>query len=163
MHVPGMRAERVIDFFLHPSDDLYQRWWPGTHLFMHPLNEQVGPGQVVYMDEFVGTRRLRFACVVTALTQDSITWRFQRLVPLPCWLALRIIDDERGATITHTIRAGFRSRFGRLVDPLLRLYFSPGFERMMDEHFRTEFSVLPQVLERAVRETGGSGVPRASE
>lgn len=148
MHVPGMRAERVIDFFLHPDDDLYQRWWPGVHLSMHAVNDLTGPGQVVYMDELVGTRRLRFTCVVTDVSPTTITWRFRWLVPLPARLALRIEDDETGATITHTIGAGFRSAVGRLLDPLLRAYFSSDFERMMDEHFRTEFSALPALLAR---------------
>lgn len=148
MYVPRMRAARVIDFFLHPSDDLYRRWWPGTHFSMHKLNDSTGLRQVVYMDELVGDRRVRSACVVTELGPGYITWQFRRLVSLPCWLAIRIVDDEAGAAITHTISAGYRGSFGRLLDPILRLYFSPGFERMMDEHFRTEFSSLPELLER---------------
>ncbi|MDA3936652.1 MAG: hypothetical protein PF636_07300 [Actinomycetota bacterium] len=146
MHVPQMRAAQVIDFFLHPRDDLYQRWWPGVHFGMHPLNETIGIGQAVYMDELVGRRRLRFSCLVTDLSSDSITWQFRRLVRLPCWLVLAIADDEDGATITHSIRAGYRSGIGRLLDPFLRVYFSPTFEQAMEEHFRTEFSTLPQVL-----------------
>ncbi|MHB9003946.1 MAG: hypothetical protein ACYC6C_07755 [Coriobacteriia bacterium] len=147
MHVAGMSADSVVDFFLHPSDELYQAWWPGVHFSMHALNDQVGVGQVVYMDEMVGTRRLRFTCIVTDLSADRITWQFRRLVRLPCWLSLRIIDDALGATITHTISAGYSGPAGRFLDPLLRLHFSSRFERMMDEHFRAEFSALPQVIE----------------
>lgn len=146
MYVPGMRASEVLGFFVEPNDDLYQAWWPGTHFSMHPVNDQDGIGQSVYMDEMVGTRRLRFTCVVTRLEADRITWQFRRLVNLPCWLDLRIEDDDGGATITHTISAGSSTRVGRLLDPLLRLYFSPSFERMMDAHFRTEFSALPALL-----------------
>lgn len=65
MHVDGMRAESVLDSFLHPSDERYRSWWPGTHLSMHPLNETVGIGQAVYMDELIGKSRLRFDCMVT--------------------------------------------------------------------------------------------------
>jgi len=148
MYVPRMRATRVIDFFLNPSDDLYRRWWPGVHLALHPLNRSVGVGQVVHMDELVGGRRIKCDCVVTEVESGGITWRLRRLVWLPCRFTLRIIDDEGGATITHTIRAGFNGRLTRLADPLLRLYFSPRFERMMDAHFRTEFAALPRILER---------------
>ncbi|MHB8050869.1 MAG: hypothetical protein ACYDHQ_06585 [Coriobacteriia bacterium] len=148
MHVAGMSAAAVIHFFLHPTDDLYQHWWPGTHHSLHPLNGEIGVGQVVYMDELVASRRLRFAGIVTDLGPDRITWQFHGLVTLPCWLSLRIVDDEAGATITHTIRAGYRGALGRLLDPLLRLYLSPGFACMMEEHFKTEFAILPQVLER---------------
>jgi hypothetical protein len=146
-HVADMKANRVIHFFLHATDDAYRRWWPGTHLAMHPLNGEPGVGQVVWMDEWVGSRRLRFVCAVTDLGPGHITWQFRRLVRLPCWLDLRIVDDEAGATVTHTIRAGYAGALGRLLDPLLRLYFTPGFERMMEAHFRTEFSTLPMYLE----------------
>jgi len=161
MYVPRMRAARVIDFFLHPRDDLYQSWWPGTHFSMHSVNDSVGIGQVVYMDELVGDRRIRSSCVVTDLGPERITWQFRRLVRLPCWLAICIVDDGGGATITHTIRAGYRGRLSRLLDPLLRLYFSARFERMMDEHFRTEFSVLPQILEQVDAATSVKGAQPA--
>jgi hypothetical protein len=158
MYVPGMRAEPVVDFFLHPTDELYQHWWPGVHFLMHPLNEAVGIGQLVHMDELVGTRRLRFTCIVASLAPGAITWQFRKLVRLPCWLDLRIVDDEDGATITHTIRAGYGSALGRLLDPFLRLYLSPGFERMMDEHFRMEFSTLPRALERKQEPLSNKGI-----
>jgi len=58
MYVPKMRADAVIDFMLHPKDDTYRRWWPGTHFSMHVLNNLYGVGQVVYMDERVGSRRI---------------------------------------------------------------------------------------------------------
>lgn len=145
-HVSGMRAETVMDFLTHPSDDVYRRWWPGVHLALHPVNDKAGPGQAIFMDEFVGSWRLRFTCVVTARERNAITLRFRRVVALPAWLSLEVVDDEHGATVKHTISAGFRSRVGRLLDPLLRLYLSPRFERAMHEHFVKEFSVLPQVL-----------------
>jgi hypothetical protein len=44
-------------------------------------------------------------------------------------------------TIVHTIRAGI-ARIGRLLDPILRIYFSPRFEQVMDEHVKAEFPKL---------------------
>ena len=50
-----------------------------------------------------------------------------------------------GVHIAHTITAGLRGP-GRVLDPLLRLYFSRGFARAMDEHVRAEFPKLRDVL-----------------
>ncbi len=94
MYVPGMRAARVIEFMLHPADDRYRTWWPGTHLAMHALN-----------------------------------------------------DTDGGANITHTIRAGYSGPVGRILDPLLRVYFSARFAKMMHEHFAVEFSALPGIVD----------------
>ncbi len=35
---------------------------------------------------------------------------------------------------------------GRLLDPIFRIYFSPRFERAMDEHVRAEFPRLRDML-----------------
>jgi hypothetical protein len=147
MHVPGMQADAVLHFFLHPTDAVYRRWWPGTHFRMHPLNDTVGVGQIVYMDEMIGDRRLRLSCEVVFLGPERITWQFRRIVTLPAWLDLRVAEAPGGAIVTHTIRAGYRG-LGVLLDPLFRLYFSRRFAQMMHDHFTAEFSTLPAVLER---------------
>jgi hypothetical protein len=46
-----------------------------------------------------------------------------------------------GWTCGHTIRAGFGG-VRRVLDPLLRLYFSAEFAAAMDEQARTEFPLL---------------------
>ena len=59
---------------------------------------------------------------------------------------LDLEDDAGGVTITHTIRAGFKG-IGRIVDPILRAFlFSDEFERAMDEHVKTEFPKLRDML-----------------
>ena len=50
-------------------------------------------------------------------------------------------------TITHTIRAGFAGA-GRILDPLLRIYLSESFTTAMDEHGKTEFPKLRDMLHR---------------
>jgi len=157
MHVPRMRSSAVVHFMLTVTDEQYQAWWPGTHLRMHSLNDETGLGQLICMDELIGDRHLRMKCIVTELEHHKITWQFVRLARLPCWLTLLIQDDDSGATITHTIRAGYSGPPGRLLDPLLRLYFSQNFARMMYEHFSFEFPQLPQLIETLRhRETGQS-------
>ena len=146
MYVPRMRASAVIAFMLNATDELYQTWWPGTHFAMHRLNDAPGVGQVVYMDELVGDRRIRMQGLVTEVGPDRITWQLRRLVRLPCWLSIQISDDDEGATVTHLICAGYAGPVGRLLDPLFRLYFSAQFAEMMDQHFTIEFSRLPDIL-----------------
>jgi hypothetical protein len=75
-------------------------------------------------------------------------WQFKKGIALPVWLTLDLVDDVEGVAITHTIEAGFRGP-GRLIDPLLRLYFSDQFEQAMDEHVRTEFPKLRDLLRSA--------------
>jgi len=78
----------------------------------------------------------------------KIVSQFRKGVKLPVWFVLELADDSAGVAITHTIRAGF-SGFGRLFDPIFRLYFSRDFERAMDAHARTEFPRLRDLLHGA--------------
>lgn len=147
MHMPGVRGEQVVDFMLDSSDERYQAWWPGTHLAMHRVNAAPGVGQVVLMDEYVGTRRLTMYGRVTKTSPTDITWQLRRVVTLPCWVSIELEDDATGASITHTIRAGFDGVAGRLLDPLFRIYFSRRFACQMEEHFTGEFSRLSDLLQ----------------
>jgi hypothetical protein len=56
-------------------------------------------------------------------------------------------DDDRGVTITHSIRAGFEG-IGRMLDPAFRVYLSEKFASTMDDHVRTEFPKLETLLHR---------------
>jgi hypothetical protein len=47
--------------------------------------------------------------------------------------------------ITHTTQAGFVG-WGKVLDPVLRLYFSDEFARDLDAHVRNEFSRLAELL-----------------
>lgn len=153
LHVPSLQAGEVLDFLLNCTDEEYQAWWPGTHLQMHALSRRPGDiGSIYYMDEFVGQYRLRMTAVVCALEPGKrIVWQLKRGITLPAWLTLELADDAAGVTITHTVEAGYRG-LGRPLDPLLRLYFSRDFERALDEHVRTEFPMLRDLLRLADNE-----------
>jgi len=62
-------------------------------------------------------------------------------VRLPVWLTLELVDRDSGVDLRHMITAGFGG-VGRVLDPLLRRYFSAEFAAAMDEHARTEFPLL---------------------
>ena len=129
-------------------DESYRAWWPGTHLQLH-IRERAGGdhvGDIIYMDEYVGRRRLRMSAIVTeAVPGEKLVWRFKRGIELPASLHLELADYDGGVRITHTIRVGFRGA-GRVFDPALKLFLSPGFARDMDDHARTEFPRLRDLL-----------------
>lgn len=144
VEVAGLRGAEVTDFLLNPTDAGYRAWWPGVHRQFH----RVAPGgadhvgDVVVMDEIVGTRRVRMSAVVEKVDPGRrIVWRLAKGVRLPVWLTLALDDQVDGVRIRHTITAGW-SGAGRLLDPLLRLYFSPRFAVAMDCHVRAEFPRL---------------------
>ena len=153
--VKGLSGEDVFDFLLNATDESYRRWWPGTHLHLHALKRGKNHvGDVFYMDEYIGARRVRMTgVVVDAERGRRIVWQFQRWgMRLPARLTLELVDRDGGVALRHTIRVGFVGP-GRVLDPLFRLYFSERFARDMDEHARTEFPMLRDLL---------AGAPRAA-
>jgi hypothetical protein len=146
--VEGITAQEIFDFLLGATDVSYRRWWPDTHLHLHALERYENHiGDVFYMDEYIGRRRVRMkGVVVEAERGKRILWQLKRWrVPLPIRLTLELRDREGGVTLQHTIRAGFGGS-GRVLDPLFRAYFSPKFASAMDEHVRTEFPKLRDLL-----------------
>jgi hypothetical protein len=148
IRVEGISGVEIFDFLANPDDESYRAWWPGTHLQLH-IRKRGGHdhvGDVVYMDEYVGRRRVRMSALVTeAVPGKKLVWRFVRSVKLPVRLYLEFDDHDGGVTITHTIRTGFRGA-GRVLDPVSRLMLSARFARDMDDHARTEFPLLGDLL-----------------
>lgn len=150
MTVPGLTGREVADFMLDCDDDRYRAWWPGTHEAFHVVEPGSGADHVgdrVWMDELVGDRHLRMAAVVVAVTPgERIVWR---LVPwglrLPVRLALTLQDQPDGVRLRHTLTAGWAG-WGRMLDPLWRLYFTRAFAAAMDRHACTEFPRLGKLL-----------------
>jgi hypothetical protein len=149
VHVPDLRGSEVLDFLLNCTDERYRAWWPGTHLAFHTVVGYPGYiGNVVYMDEFIGDERVKVTGVVSAFEPNrKIVLRFKKGIALPVWLTLEVADDPKGVAITHTIQAGIGGA-GSLLDPIFRLHFSHEFARAMDEHVKTEFRMLRDLLHR---------------
>ncbi|HET6685861.1 MAG TPA: hypothetical protein VFH02_04970 [Jiangellaceae bacterium] len=148
--VEGITGRQITDFLLDCTDERYQQWWPAIHLRLHPLalgRDHVG--DEVFMDEYVGERRVRMTGVVAEASPGArIVWQLKKGVRLPVRLTLELADRDGGVALRHTITAGYRG-IGRVLDPLLRLYFSPGFATAMDDHVRTEFPLLRDQLAHA--------------
>ena len=153
LRVNGITGNEIFDFLTNPNDQAYQRWWPGTHLRLHPLNRTEDHiGDVIYMDEYIGKRRVRMSAIVLAADPGKrLVWQMKRVIKLPARLKLELADCEGGVAITHTIQAGFPGP-GRVLDPLLRIYFSRRFAEAMDDHVKTEFPLLRDRLPDIKRE-----------
>mgnify|MGYP000148777179 CR=1 FL=1 len=147
VRVADVSGADLLDFMLNCTDQRYQAWWPGTHLAFHTVKRRPGDvGNVVYMDEYVGKRRIKMQGVVTqVIPGKKIVWQFRQIIRLPVWLILEADDEDGGVTLTHTLQTGFGG-IGRILDPLLRLYFSDEFARAMDEHAQAEFPMLGNLL-----------------
>ena len=140
--VDRISGSEIVAFLLDPTDERYRAWWPGTHVQFHVVARAPGHvGDVVWMDEHVGSRRLRMSAVVIEAEGDRIRWQFKRGVRLPAWLCLELVDQPGGCRVRHTVEVGYRG-VGRVLDPVLRLYLSPRFAAELDEHVRTEFPRL---------------------
>lgn len=147
VHIADISGADIFDFMLNCTDQRYQAWWPGTHLAFHTVERRPGDvGNIVYMDEYVGQRRIKMQGVVAEVVPGKkIVWQFKQLVRLPAWLILEADERDGGVMLTHTLQAGFKG-IGSVLDPLLRLYFSDGFARAMDEHAQAEFPMLGEML-----------------
>lgn len=149
MTVAGLTGREITDFLLKCDDDRYRKWWPGTHLELHILRhgnvDHVG--DVVLMDEYIGSRRVRMVGdVIEAVPGERVVWQFHPgRVRLPVRLTLQLATVELGVRLRHTITAGW-SGPARVFDPLWRLYFSRSFAGAMDRHVHTEFPLMRNLL-----------------
>lgn len=147
IEVSGITGMEITDFLVNCTDEAYQHWWPGTHLSFHTIKRVPGDvGNLVFMDEFIGDRRVKVQGIVTEVQQGKrLVWQFRKVIRWPVRLILQLDEEDDSVKLTHTVAAGF-NRFGRILDPLFRLYFSPRFAEAMDQHVRTEFPMLRDIL-----------------
>lgn len=164
LFVKDITGKEIFDFLLDATDERYRRWWPGTHLSLHALERHEDHvGDIFYMDEYVGKRRVRMkGIVVEAERGRKIVWRFKGWqILLPVRLTLELADRDGGVALRHTIRAGFEG-FGAILDPLFRIYFSPRFASAMDEHAHIEFPMLRDLLTGSPQDDRNPRVARAT-
>ncbi|HSD83811.1 MAG TPA: hypothetical protein VLG46_08135 [Anaerolineae bacterium] len=147
VYVPDITGAELMMFMLHCTDREYQAWWRGTHLEFHTIKRYPSDvGNLVYMDEFVGKKRVKMMAVVAEVVPGRrLVWQMKKIFRLPIWLSIDLADDAGGVTLTHTILAGCKG-VGQILDPILRVYFSNEFSRAMDEHAQIEFPKLGEML-----------------
>ena len=151
IRIHGLSGQEIYDFMLNPTDETYRQWWPGAHLAFHV--EKRFPnhiGDLIYFDEYIGRRRLKFKGVVKeAIPGKRIVWQVKKIWTMPARVSLDFKDFDKGVEITHTLSVGF-NQIGRLLDPILRLYFSAEFEKELNAHVQTEFQKLADVLNERI-------------
>ncbi|CAG0926644.1 hypothetical protein TFLX_00146 [Thermoflexales bacterium] len=154
VHVSNITGAEMIDFMLHCTDREYQAWWQGTHLEFHTIKRYPDNiGNIVYMDEFVGKKRVKMLAIVTEVIPGRrIVWQMKQIVRLPVWLIIDFVDDPRGVRLTHSLQAGFKG-LGRILDPIWRIYFTDEFRQSMDEHATIEFPKLGEMLRTQIPNT----------
>lgn len=165
--VDGVTGREITDFLLDPRDHRYRDWWPGTHLAFHRTREGPGAdhlGDMVLMDEYVGSRRVRMVGeVVEAFPGERIVWQMRRWgLRLPVRLTLTMRTGRGDVRVRHAITAGWAGR-ARALDPLWRLYFSRSFASAMDRHVRTEFPLLRDLLRRGRGGATATTVPASEQ
>jgi hypothetical protein len=65
LHIDGIRGNEIVGFLLACTDQAFQAWWPGTHLQLHThVHYPNSVGNIVFMDEFIGQRRIQMLGVV---------------------------------------------------------------------------------------------------
>ena len=143
----GLKGHSVYKFMLGCTDERYQRWWPGVHLAFHTIKHYPGNiGNLVYFDEFIGKRRIKFTARISELISGKrVVYQLRFFVNLPAWIMLDFNDMPEGVKITHILRLGYPG-FGRLFDPLLRLFFTKNFQKDLEEHAVAEFRLLAKIL-----------------
>lgn len=149
VRVKGISGRDISNFLLNCTDAAYRKWWPGTHLTFHTVKRLPNDiGSLVYFDEYVGGRRLKSkGIVVRNIPGREIVWQMKKLVKLPVRLALTFEDNQGGVKIVHSLAVGFNGT-GKVLDPLLKLYFTDDFKKQLEEHARMEFIKLGQMLHR---------------
>lgn len=153
MHVAGLSGREITDFLSTCDDEAHRRWWPGTHFQLHTVKGTPGSvGSVVFLDELVGNRRVRLTCdLVDLVPGRKLVWQLRRpLFRLPVRLVFQLKDDDTGVQIEQSIQAGFSGAAG-FLDPMFRLFFPASFAAAKDEHVRTEFPKLRDLLRQENR------------
>ena len=147
IYVDGIQGNKISDFFLNCTDEDYRKWWDGIHLQFHTVKRYPGNvGNVVYMDEFIGNRRVKMkGVVIRAVPGKEVAWQMKKIITLPVRVFLELEDREKGVRISHTIKAGFDG-IGKILDPFIKMFFTREFEKAMDEHARVEFPKLRDML-----------------
>src|SRR5262245_40373317 len=109
--VVGLTGQEVSTFLLDPADVRCRAGQSGAELQFHPLAaagvDHVG--DVVLMDEVIGSRRVRMAAIVEeAEPGKKVMWQLSKGIRLPVRLTLELTDRDHGVAIRHTITVGWK-------------------------------------------------------
>jgi len=155
--VPDATAEQFYDFVINPTDEAYREWWPEEHFRFHitKRGKENHVDDKVFFDEKIGpNHRLRFhAFVLSAKRPNRIIWQMTKFgIRLPAFLELRLIDSSDGVVIEHELKVGYKRFFGKMLDPVIKLYLTKPFQDALEDHCKTEWPKLADMLNKKVDE-----------
>lgn len=147
VEIKNVSPEQITDFMIDCTDEKYSRWWPGVHIAFHTIKRKPGNiGNLVYFDEFVDRRRLKFKATVEEYERGKIIcWRMVKMIPLPAYLTIETEKWEGGTKLVHTLAIGFNGMF-RFLNPMIKFFIPSGMEKELDEHAKIEFPALTGLL-----------------
>lgn len=148
--LPKTEAAKFYDFMINPPPEIYKRWLPDEHHEFHIVKHSARTpiGDLVFFDQHIGKKhRLRFyATIRVAEKPKHILYQMRRFgIDLPGYLELELCDTADGLVLTETIHIGYND-FGKLLDPVIRLFFSKSFFKEMNEHHKREWANLADIL-----------------
>ena len=152
MTIPNATAESFYNCMISPTDDWYKRWLPDEHFEFHIVKrgQENHLGDLIYYDETLGTakHRLKFYAVVTVADRPNrVVFQMRKFgLNLPGFLELEFIDTDDGLALKHEVRIGWRG-LGRVIDPILRLFFNRAFFEALEGHCDREWLCLAKILE----------------
>lgn len=137
----------IYNFLLFCNDNQYQKWWPGIHLAFHTVRGNPGEvGSEIYMDEIVGSTRIRGnAVIVRADKNKEICWQVKKVILLPIWLTIKFESYDKNAILRHTLSVGFYG-IGKILDSIICFSVHKHFESELAIHAKTEFPLLAKQL-----------------
>lgn len=142
--IMNYKAEDAVTFFINCTDQQYAAWWQDTHMQFHTIKRTKSViGSIVYFDEYVGSRRLKFQSLITHYDSRGIV-EYQMIkfgVKLPGWLHLEFTQKRADVSVIHTLKIGF-SGWLSILDCIIRLFIPKTFINDLEQHAKEEFNRL---------------------
>lgn len=142
------KAINAIAFFINCTDEQYAAWWPGAHIGFHTLKQTPDVvGSLVFFDEYVGVRRLKFQSRITQYDPRGVV-EYQMIrwgIRLPGWLNLEFRQEGARVAVTHTLKIGFVGWLS-VLDCIIRPFIPKKFINDLEQHAQEEFSRLSGLI-----------------
>ena len=147
VYIKKLKSKSICKFLINCTDDLYQKWWPGTHFVFHTLKSYSNIiGNIVIFDEYIGKSRIKTkAKIIKYIPEKEIIWQMIKLIKLPIFVRIKLSDTNNGVKIKHSIYAGFKG-ISSIFDFIFRLFLSKKFVKELDNHVKYEFNKLKDVI-----------------
>jgi hypothetical protein len=146
----GAAAAEFFSFMIHAPQEIYAHWLPDEHHEFHVIkHSKTTPiGDLIFFDQHIGRKhRLTFYAITrVAEKPNHVLFQMRRFgINLPGYLDLQFQDTADGIRLTETIKIGFNGP-GRVLDPVIRLFFNKAFFNEMNGHHTREWANLAEIL-----------------